>query len=152
MSESVTIQVKRLRPDQDSDIPLPRYMTHHAAGMDLHAAIDTPITLAAGQIARIATGLAMAIPDGYEVQIRPRSGLAAKHGVTVINAPGTIDSDYRGEVQVALVNLGAGDYTIQRGERVAQMLLKRVFHAELRIVEDLSETERNTGGFGHTGA
>ena len=152
MQDTPTIAFRRLRPDQDNDLPLPRYMTPQAAGMDISAAVDAPLTLAPGKIALIPTGFAMALPSGYEAQIRPRSGLAVKHGIGIINAPGTIDSDYRGEVKVALINMGQTDYTLHRGERVAQMVIQTVCQARLTVVEQLDETERSTGGFGHTGA
>jgi dUTP pyrophosphatase len=151
MSDTPTIAFRRLRPSQDSDIPLPRYMTPQAAGMDISAAVGAPLTLAPGQIVLVPTGFAMALPDGYEAQIRPRSGLAVQHGIGIVNSPGTIDSDYRGEVKIALINLGPADYVLQRGERVAQMVIQSVCQARLRVVEHLDATERNTGGFGHTG-
>jgi len=146
------IHVLRLRPDRDADIPLPRYMTGRSAGMDICAAIESELVLPAGSIELIPTGFAFAIPDGFEAQIRPRSGLAAKYGIGIINTPGTIDSDYRGEVMVALINLGQDPYTIHRGDRIAQMVIKRVYQAELEIVETLDETDRGSGGFGHTGS
>jgi dUTP pyrophosphatase len=119
--------------------------------MDIAAAIESDLTLMPGSISLIPTGFAVAIPLGFEVQIRPRSGLAVKHGIGIINAPGTIDSDYRGEIKVALINHGKAAYTIHRGDRIAQMVVNRVYQAQLEIVEDLDETDRNTGGFGHTG-
>ncbi|MBI5062712.1 MAG: dUTP diphosphatase [Desulfatitalea sp.] len=145
------IAIKRLRPERDRDIPLPRYMTPQAAGMDICAAVDEPLTLAPGRIALVPTGFAMALPDGYEAQVRPRSGLAVRYGVTVVNAPGTIDSDYRGEVKVGLINLGPAPYTIQRGERIAQMIVQQVCQARTEVVEVLDETLRSGGGFGSTG-
>jgi dUTP pyrophosphatase len=152
MNTAPTIAFRRLRPEQDGDIPLPRYMTPQAAGMDISAAVEAPLRLRPGQIALVPTGFAMALPAGYEAQIRPRSGLAVKHGVGIINSPGTIDSDYRGEVKIALINMGSADYLLQRGERVAQMVIQTVCRARLAVVEQLDETDRNTGGFGHTGA
>lgn len=152
MQGTPTIAFRRLRPDKDNDLPLPRYMTPQAAGMDISAALDEALTLAPGKIALVPTGFAMALPPGYEAQIRPRSGLAVKHGIGIINAPGTIDSDYRGEVKVALINMGPADYTLQRGERVAQMVIQAVCQARLTVVEHLDDTQRSTGGFGHTGA
>ncbi|MCJ8501159.1 dUTP diphosphatase [Desulfatitalea alkaliphila] len=146
-----TLRIRRLHPDQDQDIPLPRFMTERAAGMDLCAAIETPLTLAPGAIALVPLGFAMALPDGYEAQIRPRSGLAIRHGVTVVNAPGTIDSDYRGEVQVGLINLGPADYTLHRGERIAQMVIQRVCTVDVAEVASLDDTPRGEGGFGSTG-
>ena len=145
------IQILRLRPEQDADIPLPRYMTPDAAGMDICAAVPQDTVLEAGQICLLPTGFAMALPRGYEAQIRPRSGLAVKHGIGMINAPGTIDSDYRGEVMVALINLGRSAYTVRRGDRIAQMIIQRVHQARLEVVERLDATARSTGGFGHTG-
>jgi len=141
------VQFKKLRPDAI----VPRYMTSGAAGMDLAAAIDEPITVGAGASAVVATGLAMAIPHGFEGQVRPRSGLARKHGITVLNAPGTIDSDYTGEVMVLLVNLSREPFTITHGERIAQLVIAPVVQAEVVEVEALDETERGAGGFGSTG-
>ena len=146
-----TIAFLRLRPEADADIPLPRYMTSQASGMDIHAAIEDPLTLERRAIALVPTGFAMALPDGYEAQIRPRSGLAVRHGVGLINSPGTIDADYRGEVKIALINLGDRAYTIQRGDRIAQMVVQQICRVHLAIVDDLPATERNQGGFGHTG-
>jgi dUTP pyrophosphatase len=145
------IRFKRLHPERDHDIPLPRYMTAHAAGMDVCAAIQAEVVLAPGRIALVPTGFAMSLPAGYEAQIRPRSGLAIRHGITVVNAPGTIDSDYRGEVKVGLINLSDREYTIQRGERIAQMVIQQVCRLNLEVVEKLDETEREGGGFGSTG-
>ena len=132
-------------------LPLPAYATAGAAGMDVVAAVAAPLVLAPGARAAVPTGLAMAIPDGFEVQVRPRSGLAAKHGLTVANAPGTIDSDYRGEVKVLLVNLGPDPVTIERGMRIAQLVPAAVTRARLTVVERLDETTRGAGGFGSTG-
>jgi dUTP pyrophosphatase len=126
-------------------------MSAGAAGLDLASAAEEPIAIAAGARAVVPTGLAFEIPHGFEGQVRPRSGLARKHGVTVTNAPGTIDSDYRGEVQVLLVNLGAVEYVVQPGDRIAQLVIAPVVIAELEEVASLSETERGDGGFGHTG-
>jgi dUTP pyrophosphatase len=126
-------------------------MTPHAAGMDICAAIETDLVLEKGAIALIPTGFAIALPQGFESQIRPRSGLAVKHGIGIINSPGTIDADYRGEIKIALINLGEKDYTIRRGDRIAQMVVKKVYQARLEIVKQIDETDRNTGGFGHTG-
>ncbi len=146
-----TIAFQRVRADKDRDIPLPRYMTPQAAGMDLHAAVERPVTLAPGAIALIPTGFAMALPRGFEAQIRPRSGLAVKHGIGLINSPGTIDADYRGEVKIALINLGDAPYTVRRADRIAQMVIQKVYRVQLQIVESLDATRRDTGGFGHTG-
>ena len=133
-------------------IPLPGYMTPGAAGMDLRAAVDAPVELGPGERCLVPTGIRVAIPPGYEGQVRPRSGLAMKHGVTLLNAPGTVDSDYRGEVQVVVVNFGAEPFTVRRGERIAQMVIAPVTRAELVPTDALSDTERGAGGFGHTGA
>lgn len=133
-------------------LALPEYATAGAAGMDAVAAIDAPLVLAPGQRAAVPTGLAMAIPDGFEVQVRPRSGLAFKHGLTVANAPGTIDSDYRGELKVLLVNLGTDSVTIERGMRIAQLVPAAVTRALLVVVATLDDTNRGSGGFGSTGA
>jgi dUTP pyrophosphatase len=151
MDTSPCIKFLRLRPESDPDIPLPRYMTPSAAGMDICAAIETDMVLVKGAIALIPTGFAVAIPKGFEIQIRPRSGLAVNHGIAIINSPGTIDADYRGEVKIAVINLGNKKYTIHRGDRIAQMVVKKVYHARLTVVEHLDETHRNSGGFGHTG-
>ena len=150
-SHQPTIAFRRLRPAIDADIPLPRYMTEQAAGMDIHAAVADPLTLHMREIALVPTGFAMALPAGYEAQIRPRSGLAVKHGIGLINSPGTIDADYRGEVKIALINLGSRSYTIERGDRIAQMVIQQICRFQLEVVEDLPPTERNQGGFGHTG-
>jgi dUTP pyrophosphatase len=126
-------------------------MTAHAAGFDLAAAVEKPVTLKRGQIRLIPCGFAMAVPHGYEAQVRPRSGLASRHGVTMINAPGTIDSDYRGEVQVPMINLGPKNFTIERGMRIAQMLVLPVPTVRMVEVHDLDPTRRGHRGFGHTG-
>jgi dUTP pyrophosphatase len=141
------IPVKRLRPDA----VLPRAMSELAAGMDLCAALDAPIRLAPGERAAVATGLALAIPPGWEGQVRPRSGLALRRGLTVLNAPGTIDADYRGEVMVLLVNLDGGEQIISPGERIAQLVVAPVALAEVVEVAELDSTERGAGGFGSTG-
>lgn len=151
MNDNLTIEFLKLDPEADSDIPLPRYMTEQSAGMDICAAVKGELVLQPGAISLIPTGFSMALPHGYEAQIRPRSGLAVKHGVTIVNSPGTIDADYRGEVKIGLINLGGKPYTIFRRDRVAQMVISRVSRASIKIVEALAETERNTGGFGHTG-
>jgi dUTP pyrophosphatase len=132
-------------------VPLPRYQTSGAAGMDLHAAVPAPITLQPLARAKIPTGIALAIPANYEAQVRPRSGLAARHGITVLNAPGTIDSDYRGEIQVVLVNLGSDPVTIDPLQRIAQLVFAPVAYAELVLVDELDPTSRGSGGYGSTG-
>ena len=141
----------RLRPEADSDIPLPRYMTPQSAGMDICAAIAEDVVLEKGAFTLIPTGFAIALPHGFEAQIRPRSGLAVAHGIGLINSPGTIDADYRGEVKIAVINLGPEAFRFQRADRIAQMIIKKVYHARLKIVEKLDETLRNKGGFGHSG-
>jgi len=148
--DPVTILVKRVRPEQDQDLPLPAYQTEHASGLDLSAAVPEPLRINPGAIALVPTGLAVALPPGFEAQIRPRSGMALKYGLTLINAPGTIDADYRGEIGLAVINLGPEPVTIQRGDRVAQMVVTRVCQATLALVEELEPTERGSGGFGHT--
>lgn len=148
----VPISIRR-EPDA-LDLPLPRYATLGAAGMDLHAAVpsNAPVTLQPNERAVISTGIRLALPPGYEAQIRPRSGLAAKHGIGMVNAPGTIDSDYRGVVQVILINWGDAPFVIQRGDRIGQMVIAPVMHALLVEVEELDTTERSEGGFGSTGS
>lgn len=131
--------------------PLPAYATPQSAGMDLHADNDEPVTLRPLQRRLIPTGLFIALPEGYEAQVRPRSGLALKHGITVLNTPGTIDADYRGEIGVVLVNLSDTDFTVNPGERIAQMVIARCEQADLQVVAELDETERGDGGYGHTG-
>ena len=145
----ISVAISRL-PGTD-DVPLPEYQSEHAAAMDLHAAVTEPVTLAPGEIALIPCGFAMAVPVGYEAQIRPRSGLALKHGISIPNAPGTIDSDYRGQVQVIMVNLGAEPFVIERCSRIAQMIIKPVPRVEWAEVDELPPSERGSGGFGHTG-
>lgn len=151
MSNNPLIQFVKINPEKDADIPLPKYMTSQAAGMDIHIAPITSITVKPGGIALLPTGFKMAIPEGFEAQIRPRSGLAVKHGIGLINSPGTIDADYRGEVKIAVINLGEEPFTFRRGDRVAQMIITRVWQADIEIVEELEETKRSSGGFGHTG-
>ncbi len=145
------IYLKKLNPEKDSDIPTPEFMTSGSAGMDICAAIDNEQIIKPKEILLIPTGLAMALPENFEAQIRPRSGLAVKHGITIINSPGTIDSDYRGEIKVALINHGSCDYIVKRGDRIAQMVIGWVYQGEIKIVDSLDETSRNSGGFGHTG-
>ena len=130
---------------------IPEYKTVGAAGADLYALVDSPITLAPGKTAMVPTGLFFEIPEGYEIQVRPRSGLAAKNGVTVLNTPGTIDSDYRGEIKIILINLGDKDFVINSGARVAQMVIAPLIQASFSIVDELSDTTRGSGGFGSTG-
>jgi len=133
------------------DLPLPARMSKGAAGMDLYAGVTADETLKPGEIKTIPTGIKISIPEGFEAQIRPRSGLAAKYGVTMVNAPGTVDSDYRGEIRVILVNLGKEGFTVRRGDRIAQMVINKIETPEFELAEALDETERGEGGFGHTG-
>ena len=141
------MRIHRLRVDA----VLPRYMTDHAAGMDLAAAIDEPITLAPGTRARVGTGIAVSLPVGFEAQIRPRSGLADRHGVTLLNSPGTVDADYRGEIGVILVNHGEESFTVRNGDRIAQMVIGAICRVQWVEVDGLDDTNRGAGGFGHTG-
>ncbi len=141
------IRICKLHPDA----VVPQYMSDHAAGMDLCAALDKPIVLPPGERTIIPTGVAMAIPVGYEGQVRPRSGLAIRQGITMLNSPGTIDADYRGEIGVIAINHGDEDVTFKHGDRIAQLIVAPVVRAELSTVEELCETERGAGGFGHTG-
>lgn len=149
MHSPITIQIHRRAGCED--IPLPTYMSASAAGMDVRAACDGPVTLAPGDIQLVPCGFYMAVPDGYEVQMRPRSGLALKHGIILPNAPGTIDPDYRGEVSVILANISREDFVIKRGMRVAQMVVSRIHRAVLAEAAELPATARGAGGFGHTG-
>jgi len=151
MHASPSIDFLRLDPEKNQDISLPRYMTAQSSGMDICAALDGDLVLAPGRISLVPTGFAMALPSGFEAQIRPRSGLAVKHGISIINAPGTIDADYRGEVKIALVNLGQEPVTIRRGDRIAQMVIQQVCQAQVNVVKQLDDTDRSVGGFGHTG-
>lgn len=143
------VQLKRLPGNED--IPLPRKMSDLASGYDLHAAVTEPVTIRPGERVLIPTGIAIAMPGELEAQIRPRSGLAYKHGITCLNTPGTIDADYRGEIKVLLINLGQEPFTIERGERIAQMVFQIVPKVHIELTDELSETKRGDGGFGHTG-
>lgn len=147
--EEIRVQIKRVRPNQAA-LALPGYMTEGSAGMDLCADIQGELRLAPMQRALIPTGIAVALPAGFEAQIRPRSGLALKHGLTMVNSPGTIDSDYRGEIQLIAINLGVEPVVIRRGERIAQMVVQRVVRAEWQEVDELPSSGRQEGGFGHT--
>jgi dUTP pyrophosphatase len=151
VSAAVKVDIRQL-PHAEG-LALPEYQSADAAGLDLLAAVPehAPMMLAPGQYAMVPTGLVIALPSGFEAQVRPRSGLAAKHGVTVLNSPGTIDADYRGEINVLLINHGTAPFPIRRGERIAQMVIAAVVRAELRAVTSLSETGRGSGGFGSTG-
>jgi dUTP pyrophosphatase len=151
LSATIKIDVRQL--PHGAGLALPAYQTAHAAGLDLLAAVpeDAPLVLSPGKHAMVPTGLTIALPEGFEAQVRPRSGLAAKHGVTVLNAPGTVDADYRGEIAVILINHGAEPFTIRRGERIAQMVIASVVRADFVAVAELSSTDRGGGGFGSTG-
>ena len=151
MNANVVVEVRRL--PHGEGLALPAYQTDHAAGMDLVAAVaeQAPLTLAPGERVLVPTGLAIALPVGFEGQVRPRSGLALKHGITVLNSPGTVDADYRGEVSVVLINHGAEPFVIRRGERIAQLIVAPVQRAQLSVAVVLDETSRNAGGYGSTG-
>ena len=152
MSNPIKLDIRQL--PHAAGLPLPSYQSAHAAGLDLLAAVpdNAPLVLAPGKHAMVPTGLAIALPHGFEAQVRPRSGLAAKHGVTVLNSPGTIDADYRGEIQVILINHGSEPFTIRRGERIAQMVIAPVVQVRLSTVDSLPDTSRGSGGFGSTGS
>ncbi|WP_298269617.1 dUTP diphosphatase [Geobacter sp.] len=143
------VKIRHVRPGHH--VPLPRYMTQHAAGMDLCAALDEETTLLPGERQLVPTGIAISLPDGYEAQIRPRSGLALRHGIALVNSPGTIDPDYRGEIGVIIINHGTEPFVVRPGERIAQMVFAPFVRAELSEVTELDDTGRGTGGFGHTG-
>lgn len=149
MDRFLKIPVKKERGAED--LPLPRYMTPGSAGMDLYANVKEEVELAPGEFKSISTGIALELPPGFEAQVRPRSGLAAKNGVTLLNSPGTIDSDYRGVIRVILINLGDLPFTIRRGDRIAQLIIAPVIRGELVPMDELGETLRGEGGFGHTG-
>lgn len=146
----IDIKVKRLT-NKFSDIPLPVYATGGSAGMDLRAALERDVTIQPGSVELVPTNLSVEIPTGYEIQVRPRSGLAAKHGIGVLNSPGTIDSDYRGEVKVILFNFGKEPFVIKRGDRIAQMILSKIYLMNVVETDSLNESDRGAGGFGHTG-
>lgn len=151
MPEKTVVHCRRIRPEQDADIPLPRYMTPHSAGMDICAAVEAPVILEPGEIRLIPTGIAISLPEGFEAQIRPRSGLAVKHGIGLINSPGTIDADYRGEIKIPLINLGKEPFTCNRADRIAQMIVNQICRVSLALVDVLDKSDRSDGGFGHTG-
>jgi dUTP pyrophosphatase len=146
--EKITVTIQRLPGNED--LPLPRYMTEHAAGLDVFAAVGQEVSIFPGQREMIPTGLAIALPEGYEAQIRPRSGIAWKHGVTLVNAPGTIDADYRGEIGILLINHGDQPFVVRRGDRIAQMIVQRVCRVQWDVHPELNPTGRGDGGFGHT--
>lgn len=148
-THTVTVCIEQLAGARD--LPLPDYATPAAAGMDLRAAVEAPLTVAPGERVAVPTGLKVALPVGYEAQVRARSGLALNHGIAVVNAPGTIDADYRGEIRVLLINLGDAPFTIRRGDRIAQMVVAPVAHVQWERVDCVEPTDRGEGGFGHTG-
>jgi dUTP pyrophosphatase len=148
--KSINIKINRLNKEY-KDIPLPEYATEGSAGMDIRAAVNEPLIVKMGKIVIVPTNLSVEIPQGYEIQVRPRSGLAAKHGIGILNSPGTIDSDYRGEIKIILINFGKEDFAIQKGERIAQLIISRVFRANFNEENSLNESKRGIGGFGHTG-
>jgi len=143
------LKVKRL--DNNKNLPLPSYQTKDSSGLDLRAAVEKDIILHPGDIKLIPTGLSISIPKGYEVQVRPRSGLALKHGLGIVNSPGTIDADYRGEIGIIAINWGEKSFTVKRGDRIAQIVVNRVSHAVVEEVDGLDQTDRGEGGFGHSG-
>ena len=146
-----TVEVKVVRLPHGADLPLPQYQSAQAAGLDLLAAVSADLIIQPGQRALVPTGIAIALQPGSEAQVRPRSGLAARHGVTVLNTPGTVDADYRGEIQVILINLGDAPYVVQRGARIAQLVVAPVLHAALSESQELAGSKRGGGGFGSTG-
>ncbi len=148
LNKEVAISIKRLR---DEDISLPSYMTENAAGMDVFAAVGKEETLLPGDRRLIPTGIAVELPHGYEAQIRPRSGLAVKAGITILNSPGTIDEDYRGEVKILIINHGSAPFVVKRGDRIAQMVIHKVCRVTWDVTDSLNTTDRGDGGFGHTG-
>ena len=147
--DRVAVNIKK--KDNCEDLPLPGYMSSGSAGMDLYADVDEQIILEPGQIKLISAGIYISLPQGYEAQIRPRSGLAVKHGIGIVNSPGTIDADYRGLINIIMINFGTSAYKIVRGARIAQMVINKVTQAEFTVVNELDKTVRNAGGFGHTG-
>lgn len=145
------IKVYVEQTEESKDLPLPQYMSAQAAGLDLYAAVDEDVLLKKGEIKLVPTGLKIALPESYEAQIRPRSGLAIKHGISLVNSPGTIDADYRGEIKIIMINFGESDFLIQRGERIAQMVINRIEQIDWEVTTALESTDRGAGGFGHTG-
>jgi dUTP pyrophosphatase len=150
LDRPITVKIKRLA--HAVGVSMPVKMTEHAAGFDLHAAVDAPVTIGPGEVALVPCGFAMALPEGFEAQIRPRSGLSSRYGVTLVNSPGTVDADYRGEVRTPLINHGKAPFVVERGMRIAQMVIMPVPPVELVEVDELDSTARGAGGFGHTGA
>ncbi len=150
MSEKILLKIKRLS-DKFNDIPLPSYATKGSSGMDIRAAVEKELTVESGEVVLVPTNLSVEITSGYEIQVRPRSGLAVNHGIGILNSPGTIDSDYRGEVKIILINFGKEKFEISRGDRIAQLVLSKVYKADIIETNDLNESKRGEGGFGHTG-
>jgi len=150
MESQIAIKFKRLRKELNH-IPLPSYATKGSAGLDIYAALEKPMTVTKGSIEMVPTNISVEIPEGYEIQVRPRSGLAAKHGIGILNSPGTIDSDYRGEIKIIIINLGKEDFVIQPAERIAQLVVSKVYTAKFIETKELNNTSRGEGGFGHTG-
>lgn len=150
MSEFLEIKIKRLSTEFE-DIPLPSYATSGSSGMDIRAAVESEIVIEPNSIALIPTNFSVEIPGGFEMQVRPRSGLAANHGIGILNSPGTIDSDYRGEIKIIMINLGHEKFTIKRNDRIAQLVVSKIYTANLVETEDLKNSKRGEGGFGHTG-
>ena len=150
MPQEIEIKFKRLRKELNH-IPLPSYATKGSAGLDIYAALEKPMTIAQGTIELVPTNTSVEIPEGYEIQVRPRSGLAAKYGIGILNSPGTIDSDYRGEIKIIIINFGKEDFVIQPAERIAQLVVSKVYTAKFIETTELNNTSRGEGGFGHTG-
>ena len=148
--DTIAVKIKRIS-DRFNDIPLPEYATTGSSGLDLRAAVENEVIIETGKTALIPTNISVEIPEGFEIQVRPRSGLAVKHGIGVLNSPGTIDSDYRGEIGLILINWGKDPFTIRRGDRIAQMVISKVYRADIVEVQNLDSTQRGQGGFGHTG-
>lgn len=150
MSEMVEIKIKRIS-NEFSDLPLPSYATEGSAGMDIRAAVKDELIIEPGKVSLVPTNLSVEIPKGYEIQVRPRSGLAANHSIGILNSPGTIDSDYRGEIKIILMNFGDQPFTIHKGDRIAQLVVSKVYSAKITETENLNSSRRGEGGFGHTG-
>jgi dUTP pyrophosphatase len=150
MTDSIEIKIKRLS-DDFKDVPLPSYATAGSSGMDVRAALREDVIIPAGKVELVPTNFSVEIPEGYEIQVRPRSGLAAKHNIGILNSPGTVDSDYRGEVKIILINFGDNDFKISRGERIAQLVVSKIYKASLKESNYLENSKRGEGGFGHTG-
>jgi dUTP pyrophosphatase len=149
--EKIDVKIQRI-DESFLDIPLPEYATQGSSGLDIRAAIDNILTIQTGKVGLVPTNIRVEIPEGFEIQVRPRSGLAAKYGIGVLNSPGTIDSDYRGEIKVILFNFGSEDFIVQRGDRIAQIVINKIYHANFIETDALNQSKRNEGGFGHTGS